>query len=522
MKTLFYGGPILTLSDPLYAEALLIDGDRIAAVGKEANLRPLADSCVNLKGATLMPGFIDAHSHITEYAIASLECNLDGITDFETLKATIQAYIAANHIADGQWVVARNYEHNLFPGGQKLTLEQLDSICPQHLLLIKHISCHMGLVNSTLLDAFGITAETPPPRGGRYVVEQGRLTGCVEESACTAIRMKVPLPPMEVLCAAHGRMQEHYASYGITTVQDGYLNDYMIDLYRRLLASDQLHLDLIAYAHLPHYERQKAAFSTLPASSRVRIGGIKQFLDGEISVQSGWLREPYLDTDAYCGYPMRTDDEVLQTMAYAATHQLQIIYHSTGDAANAQFIRCLETAEKTYPQLKDLRPTLIHALLMDKPMLDQAAQLGAVISFFGAQSYYWCDAYLRLLGPERTRKICPLRTALNCGTRFNLHQDSPLIEPDMLETVWCAATRVTREGVSLAEEAIPVLDALRAVTLHAAYQYFEEDRKGSLEPGKLADFILLSQDPLQTNPNDLRDIRVLATYKDGACIYQRP
>lgn len=119
MKTLFYGGPILTLSDPLYTEALLIDGDRIAAVGKEADLRPLADSCVNLRGATLMPGFIDAHSHITEYAIASLECNLDGITDFETLKATIQAYIAANHIADGQWVVARNYEI-CFPAARSL------------------------------------------------------------------------------------------------------------------------------------------------------------------------------------------------------------------------------------------------------------------------------------------------------------------------------------------------------------------------------------------------------------------
>lgn len=520
MKTLFYGGNIITMAEPLYAEAVLVENDKIIAVGSKSELYEFADEYIDLGGATMLPGFIDAHSHLTEYATASLQVNLDGITDFDTLKKAIQTYICDNNISDGEWVVARNYEHNRFPDGKLLTIEEIDSICPNHLLLIKHISCHMGLVNSNVFAKFGITAETPNPKGGRYVVEDGKLTGCVEESACTAMRMRVPSPTVEKACEAHVKIQNHYASYGITTAQDGYLGSNMIEIYRNLIENDNLKLDLISYAHIPHYEQLKNMFDTLPKTPKLRIGGVKQFLDGSISVKTGWLRKPYLDSGDYCGNGQHTDEEIIDTMRYAGAHNLQIIYHSTGDAANEQFIRCLEFAEKEYPNLKDLRPTLIHALIMDKAMLEKAAKLGAVISFFMAQTYYWCDTYIRTIGLERTKQVCSARTALESGAMFNFHQDSPLIEPDMLETVWCAATRVTRNGIHIDGEEISVLDALRAVTVNAAYQYFEEDKKGSIEVGKIADFVILDKNPLDVNVNDIKNIKVVETYKNGVSIYK--
>ena len=347
MKTLFFNGKVITMAEPLYAEAVLVDAGKIVAVGNEAELRAAADACIDLKGATMLPGFIDAHSHLTEYALASLQVNLDGITDFALLKEAVQAYIGDNNIPEGEWVVARNYEHNLFPSGKLLTMEEIDSICPRHLLLIKHTSCHMGLVNSNVFKKFGVTAETPDPRGGRYVVADGKLTGCLEESACTAMRMRVPSPTVEKACEAHIKMQNHYASYGVTTAQDGYLGSNMIEIYRNLIENDNLILDLISYAHIPHYERLKGMFDTLPESPRLHLGGVKQFLDGSLPVRTAWLKRPYLGDDGtYCGHPNQPDEVIVNAFKRAAELNEQIIFHSNGDAANEQFLHCLAIAQE--------------------------------------------------------------------------------------------------------------------------------------------------------------------------------
>jgi len=523
MKTLFFGGSIITMAEPLYAEAVLVEDGRITAVGDERELRTYgADEYVDLGGAVMLPGFIDTHSHLTEYAEAALQADLDEISDFETLRDTVRAYIKDYNIPKGEWVVARNYDNELFFGARKLTIEELDSICPDHLLLIKHVGCHMGLVNSNVFEKFGITAETPDPKCGCYVRENGRLTGCLEETACTNIRMSVPAPTVERVCEAHRRMQTLYASYGITTAQDGYLGERMIDVYRRLLDEDALKLDLFSYVHIPHYERLKAAFdAVIGEGERVRIGGIKQYLDGSVAARTGWMREPYLESGDHCGYPQRTDEQVIDTMRYASRHGLQIIYHSIGDAANEQFVRALEAVEKECPNLKDLRPVLIHAVFMDRPMLKRAAELGAVISFLEGETYYFGDAYIRILGLDRAKMVCPAKTALECGVSFNLHTDAPVTKPNILEMVQSAATRMTRDGVCLDGEEISVLDGLRAVTSSAAYQYFQENEKGTIEAGKLADLVVLDKDPLTTDVKELAGINVLQTYKEGVSIYKR-
>ncbi len=522
MKTLYYGGNIITMAEQLYTEAVIIEDGKIIAVGKESELKDLgADKYVDLCGATMLPSFIDAHSHLTEHAEALLQVNLEDVSDFETMKNAILDFISENAIPCGEWVVARNYDNELFPNAKKPTIEELDSICPDHLLLIKHSSCHMGLCNSRVFDHFGITPETPDPKCGCYVKENGKLTGCLEETACTNIRMSIPAPTTEKLCHAHKKMQHIYASYGITTANDGYLGSHMIDVYRKLLDENEMKLDLYSFVHIPHYERIKTAFDAkIETNDKIRIGGIKQYLDGSISARTAWMREPYLNSDGFCGYPQRSDEEVVETMRYAARHNLQIIYHSIGDAANEQFVRCLELAEKEYPNLKVLRPTLIHAFFMDKEMLEKASKLGAVISFLQGDIYYSGDSFIRVLGKERVNTLCAARTAIECGTHITLHTDAPVIKPDILFAVWCAAARKTRNGVHLDGEEISVLDALRAVTIEGAYQYFEEDVKGSIEIGKKADLVILDKDPLNVPIDEIKDIKVLETIKDGETIYK--
>ncbi len=522
MKTLFYGGKIITMAEPLYAEAVLVEDGKIVKVGTEAELRIDADEFVDLRGATMLPGFIDAHGHLTEFATASLQVNLDGMTNFTDIKNAIQQYIAENRIPAGGWVVARNYEHGLFPDARKLTLEEIDSIAPDHLLLIKHTSCHMGLVNTRILEKFGITPESIPPKNGNYVVENGKLTGCMEENACTFIRSKVPAPTIEQACDAHLRIQKRYASYGITTAQDGFLNARMPEIYSKLHACGDLKLDIVSYAPKANFEALYAKMNALPTGIRARLGGIKYFLDGSPQLRTAWVREPYLGGSGNdVGMHSHNDEDVMAAFRFAAENHAQILMHANGDAAIEQFLRCLAIVAEEYPESKKLRHTIIHGQLMGLDQLAKAAELGVVVSFFVAHTYHFADTHLRNLGEVRGYKISPTQSALKNGVCFTFHQDAPVIEPNMLETVWCAVNRITRNGVHLAGEEISVLDALRAVTINAAYQYFEEDTKGTIEAGKVADFVVLGQDPLTVPKENIRDIQVLQTYKNGECIYQR-
>lgn len=523
MKTLFYNGKILTLADPLYAEAVLVEDGNILAVGNTSELQVIAGECekVDLQGATMLPGFIDAHSHITSFAATYSQANARGINNYADLKAMIQKYIRDNNIPKGEWVLVRAYDHTIFPGGEYLTLEEIDAIAPDHLLEIRHSSGHAGLFNSRLMAHWGITPEMAEKKPEEIPLKDGKLTGCFKEGAFSSYNAKVPPRPIEQICATHPELQRYYASNGITTAQEGYLASRTIDIYRSLYEKGDLLLDIIPYAPLGHYEALLEKYKTLPAECDWHFGGIKYFLDGSPQVRTAWMREPYVGGDS-CGLPIHTDDEVIDAFRFAADHHAQIITHTNGDAASAQFLRCLEIVEQEKPWMKDLRPVLIHGQLMGRDQLAKADELGVVVSFFVAHCYYYADTHIRNLGPARGMYISPVNSAIKNGVCVTFHQDAPVIEPNMLETIWCAVNRITRNGVQLAEEeCVSVLDAIRAVTINAAYQYFEEDVKGTIEAGKLADFVVLDKDPLEVNKADIRDIQVLKTYKRGKCIYEK-
>ena len=524
MQELFYGGTILTMTEPLTAEALLVEDGRILAVGDPSSLSALIlPDCrrTDLGGRTLMPAFIDPHSHFVQAAASQLQLSVNGAESAEEIARRVQEFLLERQLPEDQWVMVRDYDNNLMPECQNPTLAQLDAMAPRNPMVITHKSGHMGLLNTRGLEKMGITAGTPQPEGGRIGTEDGRLTGYLEENAFISITKKLPGPGPEELVQGVRAAQQLYLSHGITTAQEGMVPRELLGAYRFLQSKGLPQIDVRLYPDTSAFGEAVKLFGREPVKQGLRVGGMKIFLDGSPQGRTAWMRRPYEGSEDYCGYGTMTDEAVIAAMTMAAEQHCQIIAHCNGDAAAEQFLRCLEKTEETYPHLRKLRPVLIHAQLMGRDQLPRAARLGAVASFFAAHVYHWGDVHIRNFGPERAGAISPAKSALECGLRFTFHQDAPVIEPDMMETIWCAVNRVTRAGKVLDEEKIPVLEALKAVTVNGAYQYFEEDSKGILAPSYRADLVILDRDPLQVPPCELRHVQVEATYKDGVCLYRR-
>ena len=514
-------------------QAVLVENGRILAAGSLEAVRAAAEpdaEQVDLKGCAMLPGFIDPHSHFTACANATMQVDLDGAGSFEEIESRIRAFIEREHVPAGQWVRAGGYDHNLLKEKTHPDKRVLDAAAPEHPVVLQHQSGHMGVFNTMALEQLGITAATEAPQGGMIGKDGGQLTGYMEETAFVQYQQKVPMPAMEDFLAAYEKAQQLYASYGITTVQDGMVPGQMGGLYRMLIHSGLLKLDLVAYADIRDGRKLLEQFAdhVNVYNGHVKFGGYKMFLDGSPQGRTAWLRRPYLpegengDVD-YCGYPTLADEQVREYLRLAEEQKLQILTHCNGDGACRQLIESYRAVMADMPDRKpgDIRPVMIHAQLLGLDQLAQVKELGIIPSFFLAHVYHWGDIHLKNLGAERAEHISPAGSALKEGIRFTLHQDSPVIKPDMMETVWCAVNRVTRDGKVLGDgERISVLEALKAVTVNGAWQYFEEMEKGSIKCGKIADFVILDRDPLGVEEMELRDVRVVRTIKDGEVIWR--
>lgn len=526
MKTLYYGGTIHTMEADGQAEALLVENGVIAAVGSYERLHARAGNAaeIDLDGRVLLPAFLDAHSHFSGAAYAMLQAPLGEAVDFAEIEQALTRFIQDNRVPAGQWVVGTGYDQNALTEHRHPTRALLDRVSADHPIMLVHQSGHMGVVNTLALELLGVTPDTPAPEGGAIGRENGELTGYMEENAFLQYQQQVPSPDLADLLDACRRAQMLYASYGITTVQEGMMPESLIGLYQALIEHHLLELDVVAYPGVDALDAVGAAFpeAVRRYDRHFKLGGCKMFLDGSPQGRTAWLRAPYEDApDGYRGYPTMTDEAVLQALTTAYRSGLQPLAHCNGDAAAAQYLAAIAAAERARPDFRELRPVMIHAQMLAPDQMDEAARLGVIPSFFVAHVYQWGDVHIRNLGMERAARISAAGSALAHGIPFTFHQDTPVLPPDMLHTIWCAAARETKDGVTLgAEERISAADALRAVTVNAAYQYFEEARKGSLRPGKTADLVLLDADPLAVPVERLRDIRVLETVKAGETVFR--
>ena len=518
--TLYFGGPIVTLEEPQYAQALVERGGRIAYVGDREEAERLAGPGarrVDLEGRALLPAFVDPHSHLLACAYARLQVPLGECAGWGEIADRLSRHVQERGIQPGEWVKGTGYDQNALAEGAAPDRFCLDRACPHNPVVIQHASGHAGVFNTLALERLGVlNGDCGLERDG-----QGELTGRGEENPFLDLLGRIPMDGLEDVLRAFQGAQEEYASHGIATAQEGLLQPVMAPVYQEILRRGLLYLDVNAYVPPADYDRLRGQFAQGVSASpgTFQVAGMKIFLDGSPQGGTAWVREPY--AGGGCGTSTMTDGQVLSAFRQALDRDAQLLAHCNGDRAAEQYLTLLAQAEREAG--KELcRPVMIHAQLLGLDQLERVKALGVIPSFFVAHVYHWGEIHVKNFGLDRAGRISPAGSALAWGIPFTFHQDSPVIPPDMLETIWCACVRKTKTGRVLgAEERIPVEAALRAVTQTAALQYGLERELGTLRPGKRADFVLLSGDPLRTPPEELKKLQVERTIQRGRTIWSR-
>ena len=553
---LYSGGDILTMRGDAadYAESLAVKNGKILFVGPAADVQKHVGpetKAVDLAGKTLLPGFIDTHGHMVYFGKNLVDANLFGVKDIPDLIERMKKQ-AQRAPADG-WIVGFGYQARGMKEGRPPTVEELDAISADRPVMIVDSSGHLGAGNSVVFARAGITADTPDPKGGTFARKANgkSLLGPMEETALNAVRSKRPPFTGKLADEAIVGAANVWASHGHTTAQEAGLglgNDDIgivlnaidkrllpIDLY--IAAKDSAVDDTLAAAYTvaseynpkPDGTREKLLADRPDLDkryiNRVRLGGIKFWLDG--SLDTAWFTQPYTTnpagrTGAYSGYRQIPDEVLDAAFDRHWPTNLQIHMHMNGDAAADQALAAIAKAVKKHG-MRDHRPVFVHASCLRPDQIEKMKQYGAVPSFLPSGIVPGGDAVVKLWGPDRSAGAMAARTFLRAGLPFTFSHDAPVSPvPSVLALVDAGVNRRTGSGVVVGpDERISPYDALRAVTATAAYQIKEEQTKGTLEPGKLADLVILEKNPLKVDSLTIKDIRVLQTVKEGRTVYER-
>lgn len=543
----FRGGPIITM-DPRnsLADAVAVKDGLILAAGTEsdiANYTGADTRVIDLAGDTLMPGFIDSHSHLIPTARNLALINLAAppagdVTSIADIQSKLTTAISEHAGFQGEWLVGVAYDHSMLAEGRHPTRFELDEISDEIPILLQHFSGHMLAVNSKGLELAGISAETEDPPGGKIWRVDGseEPSGVVEETAMAlvnAVFVASAANPSDEQAAEADRRQlraglDVYAAAGFTTVLDAWVDNLdEFELLRGLASEGAVNQDVILFPHISIATAEAvAALYSQGYSNHLRIGGGKINLDGGSPGRTAYLREPYYvqlpGENGYRGYPRYEDQRELNGIVRSFYESdVPLVIHALGDAAVDQAIVAVREAESATGRRQ--RTQLIHLQQIQEDQLDALEDLDVSLSFQVAHNFYFGDYHNDVIyGPERTARLNPVRSALDRGLSVSIHHDSPVHPVDQMTLIWAAVNRVTRSGKVIGpEQRITVEEALRASTIGAAYQFREEDRKGSLEPGKLADLIVLDRNPLEAEPMELNRIRVMETIKEGKTIFRR-
>ena len=529
-KTLYFGGPILTMDKATpRVEALLVGDGRIMGAGSLKELESHAEGAerVDLKGKTLMPAFVDGHGHMAQTGLFMRECDLIGCKSFQEILLRIRAFREKYDLTHGEIIRCVGYDPALLAEGRHPDGRLLDSLGFDNPIACLHQSKHTGAYNKAAMALCGVDESSQCPEGGLIGRdENGQLTGYFEGRAMEPFFRVLDKVTAEEFERAILEAQDYYLSYGITTIQDGSrCTAEDLARYEHLADSGQLKADVVVYlasddSNGEFWKGTLQRRGNREYHGHLKIGGTKLVLDGSPQARTAWMREPYEGEEEYRGYPRHSDDEVRAELQHAVAVGLQPLAHCNGDAAAEQFLSSWEKVVSEAGHGAELRPVMIHAQTVGYDQLARMCPVGMMPSIFVGHCYFWGDTHLKNFGPVRGNCISPVKAAMDRGLPVNFHQDSPVTPPDMLHTVWCAVNRMTRGGVCIgSENRIDVYDALIAVTRGGAYSYFEEATKGVLWPGAVADLVLLDKDPTAVDPMEIRNIRVLRTIKDGCTVF---
>ena len=534
---IFVGDNIITMDDNV-ASAVAVIGDRISAVGSREEILAMRDETtqfVDLGARALLPGFIDAHGHFGGVATYSALLDLSSppvgaMENIDDIVAAIRNWIEVNNVPAGDLVYGVGYDDSLLVELRHPNRDDLDRASTTHPIVIRHVSGHLSSANSLALANYNIGVNTENPAGGivRRRLGTNEPDGVMEETAMGLLPGTGILVDEELGWRLRREAADIYASFGITTIQESNVSTSYVDALKQQALEEPFAVDIVTYimGNPLSDEELELVIPDSDYTGGVKIGGVKFTLDGSPQGRTAWMSQPYdagppgVDAD-YVAYPSYEPDAYRQRVDRLLERGVPVLAHANGDEAIELMIDGIEEALSGV-EMPDHRSVIIHAQLIREDQLDRVKQLGIVPSYYAAHPFFWGDWHRLSFGDDRASFISPVKATIERDIPFTVHNDSPIVPPDIMRLVSITVNRLTRSGYVLGpDQRASVLEALYSVTQGAAYQYFEEDEKGSITVGKRADFVVLESNPLTIDPLQLENVGVVETFARGKSVYKQ-
>ena len=519
---ILYNGNIWTVDETQpRAQAVAISGGRFMAVGSNQEILPLAarrSRKVDLAGHTVLPGFIDAHAHPAESGrnhLRMVACDLPSIS-----RVIAALRERAQKTPRGEWVLGFLYDDSKTE--HAVTLQELDSVALDHAVIVYHRGGHIAFVNSLALKTAGVTTQTPDPDGGLFERgPSGTFTGRVADKAVAIIDKVIP----EHSTPQEGReavklISKMMTSKGVTSVGDAAASPDDLRAYQDAYAAGDLALRVYSIMLVDFLDRMLAAgIHTGLGDEWVRVGGIKQFADGSISERTARLSQSYVGRPDYYGLFLSTEDQLYENGHKAHAAGWQLSTHANGDVAIDRVLNVYERIQRDLPRA-DPRFRIEHCTLVNDDLIKRMRALQVIPVPFSGYVYYHGEK-MRFYGAERTTHMFAMRSFLDAGLRPTDSSDYTASPFDPMMWLQSQVTRTDPHGDAWGlNQRITLEEAVRCGTIHGAFASFEENLKGSIEPGKLADLIVLERDPFHENPGTLVTIPVERTLVGGQWMYE--
>jgi len=536
---IYHNGSILTMAgeEPTYVEALSIkDGKIVLAGTKDAALAAKDDDTklIDLEGKALLPGFLDGHSHYINSLLVANQCLLYAPPsgpgkDVPSIIAELKRYAAERKIPKGEMIMGYGYDDTVMPEGRLLNRDDLDEAFPDNPVRIDHVSMHGAVLNSLALKKYGISAETETPPGGVLIRKPGTNEpyGLIMETAFLPImEQSEPMTAQqEIEWSRAGQML--YAEAGITTAHEGASHLPQIQTIKRASEAGANIIDVVAYPFITDVDK---VIEEIPVAEwgkynkRFKIGGVKVTLDGSPQGRTAFFTKPYLTGGPagekdWKGEPTFPPDLAKKMVKKVYDLGVPLNAHCNGDAAIDLFLEAYEYA-RDGDFSRPWNVTTIHTQFMREDHIPKFVKYKVRPSFYTLHTFYFAEAHLENRGKEQAMYISPMRDAINAGLRPSNHTDFVVAPLDQMMMLSSAVNRISRAGTEIGhDQKVSVFEGLKTMTAWTAEQYGEEETKGTLEVGKLADLVILDKDPLKVDPMTIKNIKIVETIKEGNTIF---
>ena len=537
-QTIYLGGDIITMEGdtPEYVEAVVREKDKIVFVGNKADaLKQYANAeQYDLKGKTMLPGFIDPHGHFMSAMLMVTQVNcasppMGDVTDIASMIAKLQDFKKQKNLKDGEWIVGWGYDQDLLKEKRHITKLDLDKAFPNNKVLIIHISMHGGVLNSKALEWANLDENSKTPEGGVIARLPGtnEPAGLLMEMAYMPVFDKLPQPSEDEMMDLVEPAQMLYTSNGYTHAVEGFTHIKDMNTLKRAAKEGRIFIDI---ASLPGFNEMdkwlnNPEYKFGEYNNRLKFQGGKFTLDGSPQGLTAYMAEPYnvpgpngeKNWVGNTSIPREKLAELAKTMV---DNDVQIMFHANGDGAIEDAIYAIESAGIKADQ--DKRPIIIHSQFQKPEHLLKYVEIGISPTYFTNHTFYWGDVHIRNVGLKKASFISPIKAANDLGLITSNHTDFNVTLLDPFFVMWTSMKRETRSGKILgSEQIIDAYTALQQITTGAAYQFFEENRKGKIKEGLLADFVIISNNPLKlSNVDDVKEIKVLQTIKEGDTVFK--